>query len=90
MRTPRLPDNDRFWLSAGLGYKVTEKLTVDAAYSHLFVRSTSVNLGPGTGNPSSSAVVYSGSIDAHVDIVSLGVKYRWDEPVAVTKQRYVK
>lgn len=90
VRTPRLPDNDRVWLSAGLSYKLTNKLTLDGAYSHLFVRSTSVNLGPGTGNPSSSTVVYSGSVNSHVDIVSLGVKYRWDDPVAPVKQRYAK
>ncbi len=90
VRTPRLPDNDRFWLSAGLSYKVTNKLTLDAAYSHLFVRDTTVNLGPGTGNPSSTAVVYSGSVDSHVDIVSVGIKYRWDDPVVPVKQVYHK
>lgn len=91
VRTPRLPDNDRFWLSAGMTYKVTPKLSLDLAYSHLFVKSTSVALGPGTGNPSSSTTVsYSGSIDSHVDIVSLGIRYRFDEPTKPVKQVYHK
>jgi long-chain fatty acid transport protein len=90
VRTPRLPDNDRFWLSAGLTYKVTRKLSLDAAYTHIFVKDTSVNLGPGTGNPSSTTVAYSGSVDAHVDIVSLGIRYRFDDPATPVKQLYHK
>ena len=89
-RTPRLPDNDRFWLSAGLTYRVTPKLSLDLAYSHLFVKDTSVALGPGTGNPSSSTISYSGSVDSHVDIVSLGIRYRFDDPVVPVKQVYHK
>lgn len=83
VRTPRLPDNDRFWLSAGLSYKVNNKITLDAAYSHLFVKSTSVSNSLG-------AIVYNGTVDAHVDIISLGLKYRWDDPVVRTKQAYLK
>ncbi|MCW5691131.1 MAG: outer membrane protein transport protein [Pseudolabrys sp.] len=91
VRTPRLPDNDRFWLSAGLTYKLTPKLSLDAAYTHIFVKDTSVALGPGTGNPSSSTTVsYSGSIDAHVDIVSLGIRYRFDDPATPVRQVYTK
>jgi long-chain fatty acid transport protein len=90
VRTPRLPDNDRFWLSAGLTYRVTPKLSLDLAYSHLFVKDTSVALGPGTGNPSSSTISYSGSVDSHVDIVSLGIRYRFDDPVVPVKQVYHK
>ena len=90
VRTPRLPDNDRFWLSAGMTYRVTPKLSLDLAYSHLFVKDTSVALGPGTGNPSSSTISYSGSVDSHVDIVSLGIRYRFDDPVVPVKQVYHK
>lgn len=90
VRTPRLPDNDRVWLSAGLTYKLTEKLSLDAAYTHLFVRSTSVALGPGTGNPSSGPITYNGDVSAHVDIVSVGIKYRFDDPVVPVKQVYLK
>jgi long-chain fatty acid transport protein len=85
VRTPRLPDNDRFWLSAGLSYKVNRKITLDAAYSHLFVKSTSVSNAL-AGTP----IVYNGTVDAHVDIISVGLKYRWDDPVEPVRQRYVK
>jgi long-chain fatty acid transport protein len=84
VRTPRLPDNDRFWLSAGLSYKVNRKLTLDAAYSHLFVKSTSVS------NTLTGPIVYNGTVDSHVDIISVGLKYRWDDPAVPVKQAYLK
>ena len=43
-RTPRLPDNDRIWLSVGAGYKVNEWLTANIAYSHVFIKDGGVNL----------------------------------------------
>lgn len=36
-RTPRVPDNDRIWASAGLSAKANETVTVDLAYSHIWV-----------------------------------------------------
>ncbi|WP_245985945.1 OmpP1/FadL family transporter [Azospirillum thermophilum] len=43
-RTPRIPEQNRYWLSVGAGYKVTDSLQVDVAYSHIFVPSTTVDL----------------------------------------------
>jgi long-chain fatty acid transport protein len=90
VRIPVLADNDRTWLSVGATYKFTDKLTLDFAYSHLFVNSTPINVV--AGNPSfNGAVTYTGTVDSHIDIVSVGLKYRWDEPVqTATKQLYVK
>jgi long-chain fatty acid transport protein len=34
-RSVNIPDNDRVWASIGASYKVTEKLSVDASYSHI-------------------------------------------------------
>jgi len=49
-RTPRIPEQDRYWLSVGAGYKVNEWLQLDAAYSHVFVRDAEVALrDTGTG-----------------------------------------
>jgi long-chain fatty acid transport protein len=52
-RTPRIPDNNRYWLSLGATWKPIPKLAISAAYSHIFVTGSSVNqldLGPGTPN----------------------------------------
>ena len=38
------------------------------------------------GNPSFNGTVsYTGSVDSHIDIVSVALKYRWDEPAPKTK-----
>ncbi len=88
VRIPILPDNDRFWVSLGATYKLTNKLTLDAAYSHGFVKEASINVVP--GNPSfNGAVTYTGTADSHFDIISVALKYRWDEPAPV-KQGYFK
>ena len=37
-RLLQLPDNDRIWASFGASYKWSEKITVDLAYSHVFIK----------------------------------------------------
>lgn len=66
-RTPRIPEQNRYWLSAGASYRFTDWLTVDAAYSHVFVPKASVALtddltGPEAGR-GNLAVNYKSSID---------------------------
>lgn len=36
LRTPRIPDSDRLWWSAGAGYQWKQNLRFDIAYSHLW------------------------------------------------------
>ena len=43
-RTPRIPDNDRTWLSFGANWKITQNASLDFGYAHIFVKSASVNL----------------------------------------------
>ena len=79
VRIPILADNDRTWASLGATYKYSNKMSFDFAYSHLFVKSTPINVV--AGNPSfNGAVAYTGTVDSHVDIISVALKYRWDEP----------
>ncbi|MFT3672521.1 OmpP1/FadL family transporter [Aestuariivirga sp.] len=70
-RTPRIPDNDRVWLSAGASYKINDKFTAHLAYSHVFMKDGDVNIpiGPGPG--------LNTSFDQHIDIVSLGLTSDW-------------
>jgi long-chain fatty acid transport protein len=88
VRIPLLPDNDRYWASVGATYKITNKLSADLAYSHVFVKSTPINVV--AGNPNFDGVAYVGTVDSHIDIISVGIKYRWDDPAPVVKQRYAK
>jgi long-chain fatty acid transport protein len=81
VRIPLLPDNDRIWLSMGATYRITKALTADFAYSHIFVKDAPIDVGP--GNPSFNPalpIVYIGTANSHIDIVSLALKYRWDDP----------
>jgi long-chain fatty acid transport protein len=92
VRTPRLPDNDRTWLSLGATYQWTPKMSFDFAYSHLFVKATHVDISAASGNPwFASGITYIGDVSSHVDIVSVALKYRWDDPApAPVKQGYFK
>jgi long-chain fatty acid transport protein len=88
VRIPLLPDNDRYWVSLGGTYKWSPKLSFDLAYSHLFVKDTPINVV--AGNPSFTGVPYVGTVDSHIDIISVAMKYRWDDPAPPVKQGYFK
>ena len=42
-RTPRVPGNDRRWLAFGAGYTVSDDLSFDVGYAHLFIADTKIN-----------------------------------------------
>ena len=77
-RQIRLPDADRIWTSIGASYKVSDKLSLDLAYSHLFPMNGTIT---STLEPA-EAVSFFGTVTSHVDIVSVGLEYRWDAPAA--------
>lgn len=90
-RTPRLPDNDRTWYSAGLSWKPAfmPGLNLDLGYSYIDVKSTPINVVAGnpwfiTGAP------YTGSVESHVHIVSVGARYQFGAKPAPVKQVYLK
>jgi long-chain fatty acid transport protein len=73
VRTPRLPDNDRFWLSVGASWQLMPGMHFDLAYSHLFVKDPTINITATSGNPSFNRALpipYVGDVSAHVDIIS--------------------
>ena len=73
-RTPRIPDNNRYFLSAGLRWSPRDWMDIDVGYAHLFVETPGSNFTDNQGH----ALV--GSYDAHVDIVSAAVTVRWGGP----------
>lgn len=93
VRTPRLPDNDRNWYSAGFSYKPASfaGLTLDVGYSFIDVKNTLINVV--AGNPWFNAGVgaYTGSVSTNIHIISAGLRYQFGaEPARVTKQAYLK
>jgi long-chain fatty acid transport protein len=83
VRTPRLPDNDRFWYSVGASYKpaVFPSMTVDLAYSFIDVESTPINISATSGNPwFGAAGTYIGNVDSSVHLLSLAVRFQFAPP----------
>lgn len=73
-RTPRIPDADRFWLSAGASYQYNDWLSFDLAYTHIFVDDAPINLSL-ADNPTRGALV--GDADGSVDIIGVAVRFNW-------------
>ncbi|NNC89213.1 MAG: long-chain fatty acid transporter [Akkermansiaceae bacterium] len=66
-RTLRIPDGDRYWLSAGLTCRLNACYTVDVGYAHLFQDDATIN-EPGADNGT-----FVGVAEGGVDILSVGV-----------------
>ena len=48
-RTVRIPTNDRYWLTFGIGYRVTEWMTLDFSYMHVFIEDAEIDETSSTG-----------------------------------------
>ncbi len=75
-RTVRIPDNDRTWLSFGVGYKYSELISADFGYSHLFVSDTEINNEFEASNTALNHTL-NGSYDSSVDIFSAQIAMRF-------------
>lgn len=80
-RSVRLPDGDRYSLNVGASYRWNNQLTLNAAYSHLFLDRSRILAGLGrdynVGN-----IAFAGVVDSSVDIVSVGFRYAFGVPPA--------
>lgn len=75
-RTPRIPDNDRYWLSAGASYQVNRNITLSAAYTHIFAADASVNLkDPGPNNTNLFRGNLTSTYSASVDILTAQLRF---------------
>lgn len=69
--TPRIPDEDRTWLSLGFNYAHSDNLSIDAGYAHLIVAGADIaSLDTETGHN----VV--GSFSSRVDILSAQLNWK--------------
>ena len=71
-RTVRLPDSDRYWLSAGAKYSMSPSSVLDVGYTFVKLRDASINNSQGAG--ALGAGLVNGSYEAHVHM--LGVQYQ--------------
>ena len=81
LRTARIPDADRTWLSFGANYKYNRQLSFDFGYAHLFVDNPDIKSSdaydPGTGL-NTGLHTLDGSYDASVDILSAQVNWKFN------------
>lgn len=76
LRTPRIPDEDRYWLSLGLGWQPVSWAGLDLAYTHIFVNDSEVDLSTadrGNATRGSLRAEYENSID----ILAVSAKVRF-------------
>jgi len=81
LRTARIPDADRTWLSFGANYKANKQLSFDLGYAHLFVDNPDINSAdaydPTTGLNTGFHKL-KGNYDAAVDILSAQVNWKFN------------
>ncbi len=80
IRSTRLPDSNRIWLSAGASYRFNEDLSFDLGYTYIHGESANINIGPGHQDYVPAVGTYVGSGDANVNILSASMRYRWGGP----------
>jgi long-chain fatty acid transport protein len=71
LRTPRIPDNNRYWLTFGAKYSPKDWMDIDVGYAHIFVDDPASNF---TDNQGHQLI---GGYEASVDIVSASVTIKW-------------
>ncbi|HHS83871.1 MAG TPA: hypothetical protein ENK38_02970 [Gammaproteobacteria bacterium] len=70
-RTPRIPGNNRTWLAFGLNYRVSQQLSFDLGYAHLFVNNTKIS------DTNRLGATLDGEYKAGIDIISGQVKWAY-------------
>jgi long-chain fatty acid transport protein len=73
-RTPRLPDDDRRWLSIGMRFQPNANWSFDAGYAHLWVQQGSSNLAPSGVVPGALRGSYDSS--SNVFAVQMSMRFK--------------
>jgi len=71
LRSPRIPDQDRVWLTFGASYRYSETVSLDFGYAHLFIDDAGIdNTEVNTGH------VLTGEFEGEVDIIAAQLVWR--------------
>ncbi len=76
-RTPRIPGNDRTWLSFGMTYEYSPEFIVDVGYSHLFISDSKTSHSIESSLAPLNATL-NGTYEASVDILSAQLTWNYD------------
>jgi long-chain fatty acid transport protein len=75
-RSTRTPDGDRYWLTTGASYALTENFTIDVAYAHIFIEDADINTQQAGAAPVLSTNTRATS-EGSVDIISAALRYKF-------------
>jgi long-chain fatty acid transport protein len=70
--TPRLPDNNRNWLTIGAQYKWTKDLAFDLGFAYIWISDPNINQNAGS---TAANGLIKGSYSANVEILAMQVTY---------------
>jgi long-chain fatty acid transport protein len=73
---PRIPDADRYWVSAGATYRASQAFDLKVTLSHLFNDTRTVAQSPAEASNALRGVL-AGTTESNVNVVGLQVVYRW-------------
>lgn len=73
-RTPRVPDEDRFWISFGARYEISPNSSFDFGYTHMFFKDASLNLSTAADSNNNLRGNLRGHYDLSADVFA--VQYR--------------
>jgi len=76
-RTPRIPGDDRTWLSLGLTYVASDTFSFDVGYSRLFIDDVDIDNTLENAVPTTNATL-TGEYEAEVDILSAQLNWNID------------
>jgi long-chain fatty acid transport protein len=73
-RTPRLPDDDRFWIAIGAQYRFNRNLALDAGFVYIPVNGPDINQNAGS---TAANGLIKGNYDVNVTIFSAQLTYKF-------------
>jgi long-chain fatty acid transport protein len=78
-RNTNLPDGNRYWITLGADWRISDRSSLDAAYAHVFFENGDVNVTRTfyDGTPLASTVNVNGQAQTSVDTVSLNFRYKF-------------
>ena len=78
-RSVLLPDSNRIWVSLGATHKLTEKITIDLGYTHIFAEDAPICRQAPNEPCSGGAPFIVAEGEASVDIIAASFKYKWGD-----------
>lgn len=80
-RTLRLPDSNRIWAAFGAKYTINDRLSINAAYAHLFVNNANTDNSQTFGGLFNGAISYSATNSIvgnfNSDVNEFGLQLNW-------------